>query len=55
MLLTQISIQIEVGKILFVKLQAVSDADAEGMRQVVFELNGQQRVIKVSKQNSSYN
>eukprot|EP00953_Heterococcus_sp_UTEX-ZZ885_P031630 16583-Heterococcus_DN1.PRE.5 len=43
----EISIQIEVGKILFVKLQAVSDADNEGMRQVVFELNGQQRVIKV--------
>lgn len=43
----EVSIQLEVGKILFLKLQSVSGADADGIRQVVFELNGQQRLIKI--------
>ncbi|KAG5187976.1 putative carboxylase [Tribonema minus] len=41
------AVQIEVGKILFIKLQSVSNPDADGIRHVVFELNGQQRIIKV--------
>ena len=44
----QISVQIEVGKTLFVKLNSVSEPDNEGMRSVIFELNGQQRLIKVA-------
>ncbi|KAG5179986.1 putative carboxylase [Tribonema minus] len=47
----EIAVQIEVGKTLFIKLISVSNPDDEGIRQVVFELNGQQRIIKV-KDNS---
>ncbi|CAM9237187.1 unnamed protein product [Phaeothamnion confervicola] len=43
----EIAVEIEHGKVLFIKLNAVSEPDADGNRQVVFELNGHQRVIKV--------
>ena len=41
------SFELEHGKTLFVKLNGVGEVDATGHRDVIFELNGQQRVIKV--------
>jgi pyruvate carboxylase len=44
----EISIDLERGKRLVVRCQAIGDADEEGNRRVFFELNGQPRVIKVA-------
>ncbi|MET4239735.1 pyruvate carboxylase [Bradyrhizobium sp. RT10b] len=43
----EISVSIERGKTLVIRLQAVGEADEEGHLRVFFELNGQPRVIKV--------
>ena len=43
----EIAINIESGKTLVVRLQAVSDTDEEGKVRVFFELNGQPRVVVV--------
>lgn len=43
----EISVSIEKGKTLVVRLQAVGDTDEEGQARVFFELNGQPRVIRV--------
>mmetsp|Transcript_5521 Transcript_5521/g.7772 ORF Transcript_5521/g.7772 Transcript_5521/m.7772 type:complete len:1187 (+) Transcript_5521:80-3640(+) len=43
----EIAVEIEIGKILFIKLQGISNPDSSGVRQIVFELNGQQRIIRV--------
>ena len=42
----EVSVELEHGKTLFVKLNGVGEVDATGHRDVIFELNGQQRVIK---------
>jgi pyruvate carboxylase len=44
----EISIDLEPGKRLVVRCQAIGEADGEGNRRVFFELNGQPRVIKVA-------
>ncbi|WP_448040578.1 pyruvate carboxylase [Bradyrhizobium liaoningense] len=41
------SIEIERGKTLLVKMLAISSADEEGVVRVFFELNGQERVVRV--------
>ncbi|HQA10023.1 biotin/lipoyl-binding protein, partial [Zoogloea sp.] len=43
----EISVEIERGKTLVVRLLTLSEADEEGQVKVFFELNGQQRIIKV--------
>ncbi|MET4488981.1 pyruvate carboxylase [Bradyrhizobium sp. LA7.1] len=43
----EISVSIEKGKTLVVRLQAVGETDDEGQVRVFFELNGQPRMIKV--------
>jgi pyruvate carboxylase len=43
----EISVEIERGKTLVVRLLTMSEADEEGQVKVFFELNGQQRIIKV--------
>eukprot|EP00752_Nemacystus_decipiens_P003621 g3338.t1 len=43
----EISVEIEHGKVLFIKLMSVQDPDEEGYRSVTFELNGQPRVVRV--------
>ncbi len=43
----EIMIEIEAGKTLVVRLQAVGDTDDDGNVKVFFELNGQPRVMKV--------
>ncbi len=44
----EISVDIEPGKTLIIRLLAVSDPDAEGMRRLFFELNGQPRTVAVA-------
>ena len=44
----EISIELEAGKSLVVRSQAVGDADEEGFVRFFFELNGQPRIIKVA-------
>jgi pyruvate carboxylase len=43
----EISVEIEQGKALVIRLQAVSDVDDEGQVRVFFELNGQSRIVRV--------
>ena len=43
----EIEVEIESGKILYVKLVTISKPDPEGMRTLLFELNGQPRDIRV--------
>lgn len=43
----EILAEIGVGKTLFIKLISVSRPDADGIRQVFFDLNGQTRIMKV--------
>lgn len=43
----EISVEIERGKSLVVRLLTLSEADEEGQVKVFFELNGQQRIIRV--------
>ncbi len=44
----EIAVDIEPGKTLIIRLLAVGDADAEGMRRMFFELNGQPRTVAVA-------
>ncbi len=46
----EIMVDIEEGKTLYIKLIAISDTDAEGMKTVFFELNGDPRDVKVRDQ-----
>ncbi|MDA1141089.1 MAG: pyruvate carboxylase [Planctomycetota bacterium] len=50
---TEVNIDIEPGKTLFVKLIAVTDADSEGASTVFFELNGQPRELKVPNRSAA--
>jgi len=43
----EISVDTEKGKTIILRLQVVGDVDAEGMVQVFFEVNGQQRIVRV--------
>jgi pyruvate carboxylase len=43
----EISVEIEPGKTLIIKFQTVGDPNAEGNRQVFFELNGQPREVMI--------
>jgi pyruvate carboxylase len=43
----ELSVEIERGKSLLIRLQTIGDADEDGFRRVFFELNGQPRIIKV--------
>jgi pyruvate carboxylase len=43
----EITVEIERGKTLVVRLLTLGEADEEGQVKVFFELNGQQRIIKV--------
>ncbi len=51
----EISVEIDPGKTLEIRLQAVSEVNEEGDRKVFFELNGQPRIIRIPDQNSSIN
>ena len=44
----EIAVDIEPGKTLIIRLLAVGDPDAEGMRRMFFELNGQPRTVAVA-------
>jgi pyruvate carboxylase len=46
----EIAVELEVGKILVVKLLTVSDARPDGTRTIFFELNGQPREVTVRDQ-----
>ncbi|GEO80869.1 pyruvate carboxylase [Pararhodospirillum oryzae] len=43
----EVSVDLEPGKTLIIRCQAIGDVDEEGMVKVFFELNGQPRVIRV--------
>jgi pyruvate carboxylase len=43
----EISVEIEQGKALVIRLQTVTDTDEDGEVRVFFELNGQSRVVRV--------
>ena len=43
----EISVELEKGKTLIVRCQAIGEADAEGEVRVFFELNGQPRIARV--------
>ena len=49
----EISVEIDPGKILEIRLQAVSEVNNEGDRKVFFELNGQPRIIRIPDHNTS--
>ena len=49
----EISVEIDSGKILEIRLQAVSEVNDEGDRKIFFELNGQPRVIRIPDYNTS--
>lgn len=48
----EINIELEHGKTLFIKFLALSDIDSDGYRKVIFELNGQRRIINVEDKQS---
>jgi pyruvate carboxylase len=43
----EVSVEIEAGKALVIRLQAIGETDDEGQVKVFFELNGQPRVVRV--------
>jgi pyruvate carboxylase len=49
----EITVEIERGKSLVILLQAQSETDDEGQVRVFFELNGQQRIIRVPDRNAT--
>ncbi|WP_146552130.1 pyruvate carboxylase [Rummeliibacillus sp. SL167] len=51
----KISIEIEKGKTLFIKLVSIGEAANDGTRVVYFELNGQARTIRVKDENIQTN
>lgn len=48
-------VKISEGKVLIVRLHEVRDVDAEGFRQVIFEVNGNRRIIKVKDKSVTVN
>jgi pyruvate carboxylase len=49
----EISVQIERGKTLVVRTQAIGDTDEDGQVRVFFELNGQPRIVKVPNRSAT--
>ena len=49
----EISVEIDPGKTLEIRLQAVSELNDEGDRKVFFELNGQPRIIRIPDHSTS--
>ena len=49
----EISVEIDPGKTLEIRLQAVSEVNDEGERKVFFELNGQPRIIRIPDHDTS--
>jgi pyruvate carboxylase len=49
----EISVEIERGKALVIRLQAVTETDDEGQVRVFFELNGQSRVVRVPNRSAA--
>ncbi|MFC7400049.1 pyruvate carboxylase [Chelatococcus sp. GCM10030263] len=49
----EISVEIEKGKALVVRLQAIGETDEEGQVRVFFELNGQPRIAKVPNRSAA--
>lgn len=49
----EISVEIEKGKALVIRLQAVTETDEEGQVRVFFELNGQSRVVRVPNRSAA--
>ena len=47
-----ISVELEEGKILFIRLNQIGDADSQGRRTLYFELNGQPREVVVQDHSS---
>ena len=47
------SVELEPGKTLVIRCQAIGEADSEGYVRVFFELNGQPRTIKVSSRHAT--
>jgi pyruvate carboxylase len=43
----EVSVEIEAGKALVIRLQAIGETDDEGQVKVFFELNGQPRIVRV--------
>lgn len=52
---TEVAVEIEPGKTLFIKLLAITEANEDGDCTVFFELNGQPRELKVPKRNLKQN
>ena len=40
-------VKLEEGKILVVKLAEIRDADSEGYRELIFEINGNRRIVRI--------
>ncbi len=49
----EVTVDIEPGKTLIIRLLAVGDVDTEGMRRLFFELNGQPRTVAVADASAS--
>jgi pyruvate carboxylase len=49
----EITVEIEKGKALVVLLQTVGETDAEGQVKVFFELNGQQRIVRIPNRSAA--
>ena len=49
----EISVEIDPGKTLEIRLQAISEINEEGDRKVFFELNGQPRIIRIPDSGSA--
>jgi pyruvate carboxylase len=49
----EITVEIERGKSLLVRLQTLGETDEEGQVRVFFELNGQQRIIRVPNRSAA--
>lgn len=48
-------VKLEEGKILIVRLQEVRPVDSEGMREAIFEVNGNRRIIKIKDKTVTVN
>ncbi|CAM9913442.1 unnamed protein product, partial [Heterosigma akashiwo] len=48
----EVAVEIEHGKVLYIKLLAISNLDQNGVRDVIFEMNGSQRTVKIVDANS---
>lgn len=51
----EIHVELEKGKTLVIRLQAISEPDDEGIVRCFFELNGQPRVVRIADRNKSAN